>query len=191
MGDYQTALRHHENDLRLGEKLHSNMRQSRAFGNLGLVYELMQNYKKASEYQEQHLSMAAQLSDRVAKVDAYSSLGRNHYSMGNFAQSISFLKQGLTIAETLGRSEDEANIRYWLGVALCAKKDVGSSLEQLYRAADMYESLRDAGIGSGRFQLPMHEQQTLCYQVLQRVLIDLSRCEEALVVDERSCKRLC
>ena len=186
MGDYETALRHHESDLRLGDKLHSRIRQSRAFGNLGLVYELMLNHKKASECQEQRLSIAAQVSDRVAKVDAYSSLGRNHYSMANFSQSISYLKQGLTIAETLGQNEDEATIRYWLGVALCAKKDVPSALDELYKAAELYECLRDAGIASGRFQFPMHEQQALCYQVLQRVLIDLGRREDALVVAERA-----
>ena len=112
MGDYESALAHHENDLKLADKLHSSMRQSRAFGNLGLVYELMQDYKKASECQEQHLSIAAQVRDRVAKVNAYSSLGRNHYLMANFAQSISYFKQGLTIAETLGRREDEATIRW-------------------------------------------------------------------------------
>jgi tetratricopeptide (TPR) repeat protein len=112
MGDYETALAHHENDLKLADKLHSSMRQSRAFGNLGLVYELLHEHKKASECQEQHLSIAAQVSDRVAKVNAYSSLGRNHYLMANFAQAISYFKQGLTIAETLGRSEDEATIRW-------------------------------------------------------------------------------
>ena len=55
--------------------------------------------------------------------------------------------------------------RYWLGVALCAKKDILPSLEQLYQGIELYEELREAGIRSGRFQLAMHEQQTLCYQV--------------------------
>ena len=50
-------------------------------------------------------------------------------------------------------------------MALCAKKDALSSLEQLYQAIELYEKLRDAGISAGRFQLAMHEQQALCYQV--------------------------
>lgn len=112
MGDYETALSHHENELKVADKLRSSMRQSRAFGNIGIVYELMFDYKKASECQEQHLSIAAEVGDRVGKLNAYSSLGRNHYLMSNFAQSISYFKQGLTIAETLGRREDEARIRY-------------------------------------------------------------------------------
>lgn len=111
MGDYNTAMRYHQNDLQIAEELSMSNLQSRACGNLGTVHEALGNFEQAVRYQEQHLQVAAGTNDQLAKTLAYSSLGRIHQLLGNCQQAIAYLTQGLCIAEMLGRRDEEVSLR--------------------------------------------------------------------------------
>ena len=143
------------------------MISGRAYGNLGLSHESLGEYTKAIRYQEQHLTIAAQMNDRVAKALAYSSLGRVHHALNNHPQAVEYLRQGLQIAEQLGRMEDEAKIRHRLGLALWGKGDFDECQQQLYKASELFESIRrDAQLNS-EYKLSLFDLQTACYQALQ------------------------
>ena len=143
------------------------MISGRAYGNLGLSHESLGEYTKAIRYQEQHLTIAAQMNDRVAKTLAYSSLGRVHHALNNHPQAVEYLRQGLQIAEQLGRMEDEAKIRHRLGLALWGKGDFDECQQQLYKASELFESIRrDAQLNS-EYKLSLFDLQTACYQALQ------------------------
>ncbi|XP_048757568.2 tetratricopeptide repeat protein 28-like isoform X3 [Ostrea edulis] len=189
MGDYDKALEYHQMDLQIAEQTSNSTYQCRAYGNLGLTHESLGNFEDAIQYQEQHLSIAAQLNDRVAKTLAYSSLGRVHLALNNHTQSVEYLRQGLTIAEQLGRREDEAKIRHRLGLSLWGKGDLDECQQQLYRATDLFESIRRDGQLNSEYKMSLFDLQTACYQALQRVLVSMNRHEEALVMAERACTR--
>ncbi|XP_071789683.1 tetratricopeptide repeat protein 28-like isoform X3 [Asterias amurensis] len=186
MGEYEKALEFHQMDLNIAEESQNLSCQGRAFGNLGVTHESLGNYQKAIMYQEQHLSIAAQVNDRVAKALAYSSLGRVHHALGNFSQAVAYLTQGLQIADQLGRKEDEAKIRHRLGLAQWSNGNLDEAQRQLYRAADLFESIwRETQVGS-EYKISLLESQSASYQSLQKVLVAMDRQEEALAVAERS-----
>ncbi|CAI9715780.1 repeat 28 [Octopus vulgaris] len=189
MGEYETALKYHENDLQIADELNNTEAQCRAYGNFGLSHESLGNHEEAVRYQEKHLSMAAQLQDKVAKTMAFSSLGRVHHALGNYIQAVQYLQQGLQIAEQLGRREDEAKIRYRLGLSLWGQGQLEECQQQLFQAADLFEMIRRESYNSSDYKLSLFDLQTACYQALQRVLVAVDCNEEALVVAERACTR--
>lgn len=171
MGEYNTALQYHQNDLDIAEELGMPNLQNRAYGNLGAVHEALGNFEQAVRYQEQHLSVAASTNDQLAKTLAYSSLGRVHQLLGNRSQAIAYLTQGLCIAEALGRRDEEARIRNRLGLALWASGDLDGAQKQLEAATHLLENIRQETRNSPDYKLSLFELQTSSYQVLQRVLV--------------------
>ncbi|CAH1132763.1 unnamed protein product [Ceutorhynchus assimilis] len=189
MGEYSTALKYHQNDLEIAEQLDMPNFQSRACGNIGNVYEALGNLDQAVRYQEQHLSIAMSTNDQIAKALAYSSLGRVHQLFGNRTQAIAYLTQGLCIAEALGRRDEEAKIRNRLGLALYANGDLEGAQKQLESATQLLESIRREIRNSSEYKLSLFELQSSSYQVLQKVLVTLNRCDDALVTAERGRNR--
>ncbi|CAM1313227.1 TTC28 (predicted) [Pycnogonum litorale] len=185
MGEHDAAMKYHQLDLSIATDLGSISGQCRAYGNLGVAQESVGNFQKAISFQEQHLNLAAQINDKVAKTLAFSSLGRVHHALGNMSQAVAYLQQGLQIAEQVGRREDEAKIRHRLGLALWGHGDLETAQQQLYRASDLFESIRRDARGSSEYKLSLFDLQTASYQALQRVLVSLGREDEALVVAER------
>ncbi|XP_071946339.1 tetratricopeptide repeat protein 28-like [Antedon mediterranea] len=185
MGEFEKAIDFHQIDLEIAEQTHNLACQGRAFGNLGVTNESLGNYQKAVMYQEQHLSIAAQVNDHVAKCLAYSSLGRIHHALGDYEKAVTYLQQGLQIADQLGRKEDEAKIRHRLGLALWSNKELEEAQHQLYRAADIFEGLRREIQNGSEYKISLFDTQSACYQALQKVLVELKRTDEALVVAER------
>ncbi|KAK9876278.1 hypothetical protein WA026_012576 [Henosepilachna vigintioctopunctata] len=189
MGEYMTALRYHQNDLELAEQLEMPSLQCRACGNIGAVYESMGNLDQAVHYQEQHLQISATTNDQLAKTLAYSSLGRVHQLLGNRTQAVAYLSQGLCIAEALGRRDEEAKIRHRLGLALWANDDLDGAQKQLEATTHLLENIRRESRITKDYKLSLFELQSSTYQVLERVLIELDRQDEALVVAERGRNR--
>ncbi|XP_033099521.1 tetratricopeptide repeat protein 28-like [Anneissia japonica] len=185
MGEYEKAINFHQIDLEIAEETKNLACQGRAFGNLGVTNESLGKYQKAVMYQEQHLSIAAQVNDHVAKSLAYSSLGRIHHALGDYEKAVTYLQQGLQIADQLGRKEDEAKIRHRLGLALWSNKELEEAQHQLYRAADIFESIRREIQNGSEYHITLFDIQSACYQALQKVLVELKRTDEALVVAER------
>lgn len=185
MGEHDKALQYHTMDLQLAEKTNNSTDQCRAYGNLGATHEALDNLTEAINCQEQHLSIAAQINNKVAKTKAFASLGRIHHALGNTTQAIAYLQQGLQIAEALSLREDEARIRHRLGLAMWSSGELEGTQIHMERAASLLEAVRREARGSADYRLSLFDLQTVCYQVLQRVLVLLGRSGEALLVAER------
>ena len=185
MGEHTKALQYHTIDLQLAEETKNSTDQCRAYGNLGATYEALDNLTEAVNCQEQHLSIAAQINNKVAKTKAFASLGRIHHALGNASQAVAYLQQGLQIAEALSLREDEARIRHRLGLALWGSGELEGTQTHMERAASLLEAVRRETRGSADYRLSLFDLQTVCYQVLQRVLVAQGRSSEALLVAER------
>ncbi|XP_067636039.1 tetratricopeptide repeat protein 28 isoform X1 [Eurosta solidaginis] len=183
MSDADGALRLHKMDLEMCEHLGAGALQARACSNLGAVYESIRSYVDAVKFYEKQLALTA---DRLSKAYACGSLGRVFHQMGQHGQAINFLRQGLAIAQSINKSEEEAKIRYQLGLALRASEDNDDARTQMETAAQLLESVRyDQRSPEGRTSL--FDLQTSCYHILQQILVATHRNEDALVAAER-CK---
>ena len=97
----------------------------------------------------------------------YCIAGRVHHALNNHQKAVEYLRQGLAIAEQLGRMEDEAKIRHRLGLALWGHGDLEACQAQLYKAAELFESIRRDAQFNSEYQLSLFDLQTACYQALQ------------------------
>ena len=84
---------------------------------------------------------------------------------------LQYLRQGLQIAEQLSRREDEAKIRHRLGLALWADADLDEAQHQLYKAAELFESIRREAHVCSDYKLSLFDLQTASYQALQVSLL--------------------
>ena len=118
MGQASTALRYHQMDLNIAQKLGDKTAHIRACANIGATIESLKEFDKAKSYHEQLLNVATLVNDRVSKIKAFSNLGRIEYLHRNIIQAVNYLREGLHIDEQLSRGEDEARIRHRLGLTL-------------------------------------------------------------------------
>lgn len=93
--------------------------------------------------------------------------GRVHHALNNHQKAVEYLRQGLQIAEQLGRMEDEAKIRHRLGLALWGNSDYEECQQQLYKASELFESIRRDAQFNSEYKLSLFDLQTACYQALQ------------------------
>lgn len=183
MNDFEAAKKLHLIDQELCESLGSTGLQARSAGNLGTVYEKLNNFNEAIRQFEKQLQLA---SDRLTKVYACESLGRVFHTIGDTIQAINFLRQGLVISQSLNKSEEEAKIRHRLGVVLIDSGDNENARIQLETAAQILESVRFEQ-RSPEAKQHLYDLQTKCYHLLQKILVAMGKNEEALVAAER-CK---
>lgn len=183
MNDLEAAKKLHLIDQELCESLGNTGLQARSCGNLGTVYEKLNNFNEAIRQFEKQLQLA---SDRLTKVYACESLGRVFHTIGDTAQAINFLRQGLVISQSLNKSEEEAKIRHRLGVVLIDSGDSENARTQLETAALILESIRFEQ-RSPETKQHLYDLQTKCYHLLQKILVAMGKNEEALVAAER-CK---
>lgn len=111
--------------------------------------------------------------DVVVKLSCYDSVlslffpGRVHHALNNHQKAVEYLRQGLQIAEQLGRMEDEAKIRHRLGLALWGNGSHEECQQQLYKASELFESIRRDAQFNSEYKLSLFDLQTACYQALQ------------------------
>ncbi|XP_008203776.1 tetratricopeptide repeat protein 28 isoform X1 [Nasonia vitripennis] len=190
MDDPDTALQHHQLELSIAESLDAAGLQARACANLAAAQEALGQLQEAIRLQEQSLSLAAAAADLPARAAAFSNLGRLHHLCGDLPRALSYLQSGLSLSEGLGRREEAARLRHRLGLVHWEAGEPQIAVEQLEKAAALLESLDGCCTSSS---LPTSGQQpnraelvSQAYRMLQKVLVNLGRNEEALNWAERS-----
>ncbi|XP_018048138.1 PREDICTED: tetratricopeptide repeat protein 28 [Atta colombica] len=186
MDDPNSALRHHQLELSIAEGLDAAGLQARACANLGVTQETLGQYEEAIRLQEQSLSLAAAAGDQPARAAAFASLGRLHHLCGDLPRALSYLQSGLSLSEGLGRREEAARLRHRLGLVHWETGEAIISVEHLEKAANLLESLDGTSVSLSCGQPNRAELLSETYRMLQKVLINLNRAEEALNWAERS-----
>ena len=111
---------------------------------------------------------------------------------GDLPRALSYLQSGLSLSDSLSRKEESARLRHRLGLVHWEAGEATIAVEQLEKAAGLFESL-NAGGCIGAAVLPGYGQQpnraellSQTYRLLQKILVSLDRNEEALNWAERS-----
>lgn len=186
MAEFEKALEYHQIDLDLSIRTRNVISQCRAYGNIGLSYESLGQYEEAVKYQHKQLDIATEIKDYEVRTFALTSLGRIYHIMGLYTEAIDCLLQGLSIACENGQTEDEAKIRYRLGLVLLLKQNFKEAHQQLHKALDLFAMMRQEAGYSNDHKVSLFYLETAAYQAIQRVLVALNRPDEALLMAERS-----
>ncbi|XP_013144707.1 PREDICTED: tetratricopeptide repeat protein 28 [Papilio polytes] len=184
-GEHAAAVRHHRAELELAHRLGLTHLQARACGGLGTAHASLGAHAEAARWHESRLRHATAAGDTRGRANALADLGRSHLAMGACGSAVSYLRQALAATEGLSDADEEAKVRHRLGFALWASGELEEAREQLAAAL--------AGLEAGsrhrdRTAAPLY---TSTHHALQRVLVELGRHPEALVVAERGrCRSL-
>lgn len=87
--------------------------------------------------------------------------------MGLYTEAIDCLLQGLSIACENGQTEDEAKIRYRLGLVLLLKQNFKEAHQQLHKALDLFAMMRQEAGYSNDHKVSLFYLETAAYQAIQ------------------------
>ncbi|CAG2053315.1 unnamed protein product [Timema podura] len=135
LGDFEEAVKCHEQHLAISLKLKSSRDQERAYRGLGHSHKCLGNLQQALVCFEKRLVVSHELNSPNSKASAYGELGHIHSTLGNFEQAISCLEHQLTIARELKDKVAEADAACGLGAVYQQMGEYSTALQ--YHQADL------------------------------------------------------
>ncbi|ESO82395.1 hypothetical protein LOTGIDRAFT_134708, partial [Lottia gigantea] len=115
LGDYEEAIKCHEQFLTTAQQSNSLSEQDRAYRGLGNAHRSIGNLQQALVCFEKRLVVAHEVNSSGAKASAYGELGCLHSLLGNYEQAISCLEHQLSIAREMGDEQCESDAACGLG----------------------------------------------------------------------------
>jgi len=151
---------------------------------LGNTYLEQQDYDQARQNYEQSLVIAQAIGDRQAESMALGNLGLVDDLTGQVERAMERYTQSLDMAQKLGDRLRQGQALNNLGALYYYRsKNLQKAADTLIRAVEIWESMRP-GL-SDENQISLFETQSHTYRLLQKVLIDLNRPNDALEISER------
>jgi tetratricopeptide (TPR) repeat protein len=141
LGDYEEALRYHQQSLAMQRSLQNKTREAVALNNIGDVLRQSKDFDRAIDYYSQALKLRAETNNRNGVATNVRNIGNVYEDQGLFKKALGKYLESLVIAETL---HGKAQCNYSIG-------SVYFKLKQ-YRAARQYalESLQMSNQGKFR-----------------------------------------
>lgn len=171
------------NALERLEQLNERDGISTALISLGNVAVDQGDLTAAQAHFERSLSLVRQMGDRRGESIALGSLALAADIAGDNAKAIELYQQSLELSRGVGDRVREGEALSNLGIAQYEEGKLDDAVDSLLKAIEVWESLRP-GLTEAD-QVSLFETQMSAYRVLQQVLIDLKRYDEALEVSER------
>ncbi|MEB3292545.1 MAG: CHAT domain-containing tetratricopeptide repeat protein, partial [Synechococcales bacterium] len=183
LGDSQNAIAYYEKSLNLADKLGDRSGYGKTLGDLGRLYE-SRNPKQALNYQEKSLTIARNLKDKLAEAEALSNLGNAYYAMGDWPKAIDYQQQSFDHSVYLHHPIGQGIAAHHLGRAYFKANDLENAEIYLRHAIEKWKIFR-RGL-SDINAIIMADTQESTYRLLQTVLVQQKRAEDALVVAENA-----
>ena len=115
MGDYETAIQHHSQALRVFEKVGDFWGVAVVLHNLGMIHQDQGDYAEAQARYEQSLAISRELGAKSGIASSLHNLGRIHQDQGDYAEAQARYEQSLAISRELGDKNGIANSLHQLG----------------------------------------------------------------------------
>ncbi len=149
-GDHESAIRWHEDSLRLSRSLSLRRREGIDLANIGETYYRLGQFERARSTFEESLTTFVEIGDRACEGDCRVNLGRALLACGESDGAVAMLTAGLRLCEETGRREYAALALLYIGeVNLAAGAIVEAELALTRSRRDLCGS-RVAGRCAGR-----------------------------------------
>lgn len=182
-GDPDTALTLLNDALQRLERLGDKEAISAALISLGNVYIDLADPMTAQQQFQQSLAIAQEIGDLRGESIALGSLALAADLSGDKEGAIARYRQSLEFSRRVGDRVREGQALSNMGIVQYELGILEDAAESLLAAVEIWETLRP-GL-SDADQVSLFETQAATYRILQMVLIDLKRFEDALEMSER------
>jgi CHAT domain-containing protein len=183
LGDLEAALQYYEQGLSLFQQLGQLQAVGQVLNNLGTVYHIQGEAAIALDYYQQSLAIARQIGDSHLERDVLTSLGLAYANLEQYGEAIAHQEASIVLAR---ESEDLPLLGLALanlGDTLWKSGDLVGAEQQFRESLAVREALRtdleDAD------HVSYFDTQRNAYQLLQQVLVEQDKPEEALEIAER------
>lgn len=184
LGEFELALQSYQEGLTLAQGLNCISSIAYLKGNIGLTYISLERYTEAVEYLQQDLSITKKLGDSLIEGQALGSLGDAYYYQQDFNQALDYYQQSFAIAQQEKYLRGEGLMLTNIGASLYYLKRLPEAEKALKQAIVVLASLRGKVGDVDENQVSIFERERRTYGILQQVLIELGKVEEALEVAE-------
>ena len=132
VGDFQQAVRQHEQYLSLSQKAHNDSSQLRALSSLGRAHRGLGSLRKALSYFERQLKQSKAVGDEYTEAECYADIGGVQMLLGDYNQALESFSSQLTLSRSLEDLFSEA-------MAACGLGEVHSRLGNFREAIDYHK----------------------------------------------------
>ena len=161
LGDFQSAIRCHKEDLSICRELKNKAGEGGAYGNLGVAYHSLGEYKTAIVYHKKHIKIVNEIGDKLGKGSAQGNIGLTYRALCEFKLAIDHHMKHLTIALEVSDIAGEGRAYSNLGSAYQSlgefQRAIGYHKQSLSIAKEVgdksLEGLAYGGLGSALFEL--------------------------------------
>jgi CHAT domain-containing protein/Tfp pilus assembly protein PilF len=181
------ALAYNQQSLVLAKKLGDRWEELKALISLGNIY-MMQDNPQAIDTFKQAVSIGRNypLIRGGATILTLRALGNAYNRFKKFPEAAATFQESLAIAQKLQDPESAGRSLEGLGEALARSGKLPEAERTLRQAMELWESIRQDKLGNrDDFKISIFEEQGKAYQLLQAVLVEQNRPNEALEIAER------
>jgi predicted ATPase/class 3 adenylate cyclase len=114
-GDYQQAMKFHEESLALYRELKDKDGIATSIGNMGIVAYEQGDYERARKLCEERLVYKREIGDKGSIASSLSDLGNMAYDQGDYEQARKFHEESLALRQEIGNKRGIANSMNNLG----------------------------------------------------------------------------
>ena len=148
LGDYEKALEHHVNSLKINESLNNQRGMAAAYLEISRVYYHRSDYFKSLEYCREALSIAQTIDADALLAESYKNLATTYQKIAEYKQALTYYQRALKIFQQL---EDQKNISTTLlgiGEVYIGAQQSNKALENLLKARKIQQAVGDQeGLG--------------------------------------------
>lgn len=183
--EYNKAIDYYQQVLAIHRSQKDRRGEGLALGNIGLAYVSKGEAAKAIEYHEKDLAIEREFRDRLKESQTLGYLGTAYSQLKNYSKAIEYYQQSLAIAREVKYTRGEGITLYNLANDLIELGKLPEAEKNLFTAIEVFESLREKLGKNDAYKVSIFEDQAHTYRLLEEVLINQKKYDEALVISER------
>jgi tetratricopeptide (TPR) repeat protein len=183
MRQYPKALEYYQKALIIFKGVGDRSSEGSTLSNIGRTYDLMGQYPKALQYYQQALVIRQTIGDRDGEGITFSNIGKTYDQIGQEAKALEYYQKALVIFKDIGNRDGEGVALKNIGAGLLESNRIKEAEVTLFKAIEVFESLRPGLIDENKVSL--FEIQANTYRFQQRALVAQNKFDEALEVSER------
>ncbi|MBD2355137.1 CHAT domain-containing protein [Tolypothrix sp. FACHB-123] len=183
--EYDKAIENYQQVLKIARSQQNRKAEGQALGNIGLAYISKGEAAKAIDFLQQDLVIAQEFGDALIISQTLGYLGNAYIELKDYSKAVEYFQQGLVMTRKAKYSRGEAITLYNLSRALISLNKLPEAEKSLLETIEIWEKLREKLGQNDKYKVSIFEEQSRTYHLLQRVLIDQKKYDEALVISER------
>ena len=142
-GEYVTAIRYYEKNLRLSDSIHNVKGIATSLNNIGAIYHNQGYYPKALQYFNRSLKLYEEQRDTHGIAVSIGNIGMIYREQNDLDKALEYAEISLKLYEQLGEAWGQAKELMNVGNIYASKKNYQKGLEYYLKAISIRETIND------------------------------------------------